>query len=264
MLIQLLTILCILIYGAGILFLNRRLTAPTIYAHRVWLSNIGAIALHGALIATILAERGVNNLNFLIVLSIIAWLLGLFSVSRGRQLASLMIRPAIFGFAIVSVLLLQVLPESGGLHASMTYGLAVHIILSLIAFSLLVLAALYAGQILYLNRVLKTRSARALNEHFPPLMTVEQYFFRLLGAGTAVLTLAIVAGILFVDDLFAKGQIHKTVLSIAAWLCFGGIVVAHNTRGLRGKPIVLFTLTAAVLLTLAYFGSRFVRDIILS
>lgn len=264
MLIQLLTLLCILIYGAGILFLNRRLTAPTIYAYRVWLSNIGAIAVHGALIAMLLAERGINNLNFVIVLSIIAWLLGLFSVSRGRQLASLILRPAIFGFAIVSVLLLQVLPESDGLKATMTYGLATHIILSMIAFSLLVLAALYAGQILFLNRVLKKRSARALNDHFPPLMTVEQYFFRLLTAGTVVLTLAIIAGVLFVDDLFAKDQIHKTVLSFAAWLGFGGIVIAHTTRGLRGKPIVLFTLIAAVLLTLAYFGSRFVRDIILS
>lgn len=264
MLIQLLTLLCILIYGAGILFLNRRLTAPSTYTRRVWLSNVSAVAVHGALIAILLAERGVNSLSFLTVLSIIAWLLGLFSVFRGRQLASLMLRPAIFGFAIVSVLLLQVIPESSGIQGTMTAGLAVHIILSMIAFSLLVLAALYAGQILYLNRVLKQRSSRALDKHLPPLMAVEQYFFRLLTAGTVVLTLAIIAGVLFVDGLFAKGQIHKTVLSFAAWLGFGGIVVAHATRGLRGKPIVLLTLIAATLLTLAYFGSRFVRDIILS
>ncbi|HLV48590.1 MAG TPA: cytochrome c biogenesis protein CcsA [Aliidiomarina sp.] len=264
MLIQLLTLLCILIYGAGILFLNRRLTAPRNYARRIWLSNLGAVIVHGALIATLLVERGINNLSFLIVLSIIAWLLGLFSVSRGRQLASLMLRPAIFGFAIVSVLLLLVLPDSQGIQGSMTLGLAAHIILSMIAFSLLVLAALYAGQILYLNRVLKKRSARALDMHLPPLMAVEQYFFRLLTAGTVVLTFAIIAGILFVDGLFAHDQIHKTILSFAAWLGFGGIVVAHATRGLRGKPIVLLTLVAASLLTLAYFGSRFVRDIILS
>lgn len=264
MLIQLLTLLCILIYGAGILFLNRRLTAPQTYARRIWLSNLGAVIVHGALIATLLAERGLSNLSFLIVLSIIAWLLSLFSVSRGRQLANLMLRPAIFGFAIVSVLLLQVLPDSNGIQGSMTLGLAAHIILSMIAFSLLVLAALYAGQILYLNRVLKKRSARALDENLPPLMAVEQYFFRLLTAGTIVLTLAIIAGILFVDGLFAKDQIHKTILSFAAWFGFGGIVVAHATRGLRGKPIVLLTLIAASLLTLAYFGSRFVRDIILS
>ncbi|RUO40522.1 ABC transporter permease [Aliidiomarina taiwanensis] len=264
MLIQLLTLLCILLYGAGIFFLNRRLHAPSVYTRRILISNIGAVVVHTTLLTALLAERGLNHLSFLIVLSIIALLLGIFSVSRGRQLASLMLRPAIFGFAIVSILLLMLIPERSHMQYAMSIGLTVHIILSLLAFSLLVLASLYAGQVLFLNKVLKERSARALDAHLPPLLAVEQYFFRLLTAGTLVLTCAIVAGVLFVDGLFAATQLHKTILSFVAWLCFGGIVIAHYVRGLRGKPIILLTLTASSLLTLAYFGSRFVRDILLS
>ncbi|WP_157957838.1 cytochrome C assembly family protein [Aliidiomarina celeris] len=264
MLVQSLTALCILLYIAAILFLNRRLSAPNTYTKRVWLSNIAAIVGHGVLIALYLSQHGFEQLNFLSALTIIAWLLGLFSVSRGSQLASLMLRPAIFGFATVSIALLQVLPSSQPVSGNMTVELAIHIVLSLLAFSLLTLAALYAGQILYLNRVLKQRTARVLDEHLPPLMAVEQYFFRLLSAGTLLLTLALIAGMLFVDGMFAKEQLHKTILSFTAWFCFGLITLLHYTRGLRGRPMVLLTLVASVLLTLGYFGSRIVRDILLS
>lgn len=264
MLVQLLTLLCILVYGAGVLFLNRRLTAPTAYARRIWLSSLSAILVHGSLLAVLFIQQGADNLSFLMVLSTITWLLVLFSMSRTPQLTNLMLRPVIFGFALISVLLLQAQPTQHGLYNSMSVGLAVHIILSMLAFSLLVLAALYAIQLLYLNRILKARTSQALNQHLPPLMAVEQYFFRLLTAGTLVLTLALISGGVFMQDLFAKQQIHKTVLSLLAWLLFGGLLICHKVQGLRGRPIALLTLAAALLLTLAYFGSRFVRDIILS
>ncbi|MCC5855378.1 MAG: cytochrome c biogenesis protein CcsA [Idiomarina sp.] len=264
MVIQLLSILCILAYVAGIAFLNRRITAPETYARRLWISNVGAVILHGALIALLVNQAGLAQLNFLLVLTIIAWLLGVFSVVRGTQLASLMLRPAIFGFGLLSILLVYLMQAPATTTGVMTPGLLIHIILSLLAFSLLALAALYAGQILYLNRVLKGRSAKALDASLPPLMAVEQYFFRLLTAGTIMLTLAIIAGLLFVDGMFAKGQIHKTILSLLAWFGFGSIVIAHFTRGLRGRLAVVLTLVAAGLLTLAYFGSRFARDVLLS
>lgn len=264
MLIQSLTVLCILLYIAAIFFLNRRLSAPGTYSKRVWLSNIAAVVAHGFFIALYLSPQGFAQLNFLTALTIISWLLGLFSVSRGGQLASLMLRPAIFGFAAVSIALMQLLPKSPAASGTMTVELALHIMLSLLAFSLLTLAALYAVQILYLNRVLKERSARALDAHLPPLMAVEQYFFRLLTAGTILLTLALIAGLLFVDNMFAKEQLHKTILSVVAWFFFGMITALHYARGLRGRPMVLLTLIASALLTLGYFGSRVVRDVFLS
>ena len=174
-----------------------------------------------------------------------------------------MLRPAIFGFALVSVaLVLFFASPSTQATGSMTWGLAIHIVLSLLAFSLLSLATLYALQILHLNKVLKERTARALDERLPPLMAVEQYFFRLLTTGTIVLTGAIAAGFLFIDDLFASEQLHKTILSLAAWVCFGSLVLIHSIFGSRGRPVVIWTLIASIILTLGYFGSRIVRDVI--
>ncbi len=144
------------------------------------------------------------------------------------------------------------------------HGVTIHVALSLLAFSVLALAALYSVELLYVNYLLKNHKAKALSEHLPPLLTVETFYFRLLTIGTAILTLAIASGFLFLDNMFAHGQLHKTILSISAWLTFNCILVIHYWRGLRGKPAVIFTLIACFLLVLAYYGSRIVRDVILS
>ena len=95
-------------------------------------------------------------------------------------------------------------------------------------------------------------------------MTVENYFFKLLTIGTGVLTLAIVSGFLFLENMFAPGQLHKSILSIVAWLTFNAILITHYWRGMRGRPAVIFTLIASFILILAYYGSRFVRDVLLT
>ncbi|WP_165831935.1 MULTISPECIES: inner membrane protein YpjD [Gammaproteobacteria] len=260
-----LALLSLVAYAFSIYFLNQRLTASRTLQQRVTVTSVSAVVLHGFFIAIIINSMGMESLDFLTAFTAIAWLLGVFSLSRGQQLASLMLRPAIFGFALVSVILaLLFAGSSSQTTGSLSVGLVVHIVLSLLAFSLLLLATLYALQILHLNKVLKQRSAKALDERLPPLMSVEQYFFRLLTAGTIVLSLAIVAGFLFVDNLFASEQLHKTVLSIAAWLGYGSIIAVHYFNGARGRPVVIWTIIASIILSIAYFGSRIVRDVIIS
>lgn len=260
-----LALLSIVAYALSIYFLNKKLTASDSVKQRLLATSTSAIVLHGFFIALVINSVGFRNIDFLLVFTIIAWLLGVFSMSRGHQLASLMLRPAIFGFALVSVLLAVLFAGSSEhLSGTITLGLIAHIILSLLAFSLLLLATLYALQILYLNKVLKQRTARALDESLPPLMSVEQYFFRLLTTGTIVLSAAIITGFIFLDNFFATEQLHKTILSIAAWVGFGSIIGIHYVYGTRGRPIVIWTLVAATILTVAYFGSRIVRDVIIA
>lgn len=273
MLIAAITSLCILLYGASIFFLNRCMTTPFAYHKQIQWSNYTAVILHFVILGLVIHHQGIERLHFLTVLSIIAWLLCVFSLSKGPLLSNLVLRPTLFGFSLISLLFVCIqvqffshdLTSLGvtRLDTPLAFELILHIILSTLAYSLLVLAALYAIQFLYLNKVLKTRAAKALTTNLPPLLAVEHYFYRLLLAGTVVLTLAIFVGVLFVDELFATHQIHKTVLSFAAWLVFSGILAAHSLRGFRGKPLVNLTLIASTLLTLAYFGSRFVRDILL-
>ena len=64
--------------------------------------------------------------------------------------------------------------------------------------------------------------------------------------------------------MFAQNVAHKTFLSIAAAIVYVVANVMHRVSGARGKVMVILTLVGSSLLTLGYFGSRFVKDIILT
>ena len=54
---------------------------------------------------------------------------------------------------------------------------------------------------------------------------------------------------------------HATLAS--AWIIFSTLLWGRHARGWRGKTAVRFTLVGFVLMMLAYFGSKFVLEIIL-
>lgn len=96
-------------------------------------------------------------------------------------------------------------------------------------------------------------------------MMVERQLFKIILVGNSLLTVTLITGFIFIQDMLAQGKLHKAVLSLLAWggvysvLLWGG----HYQRGWRGRRVVWFSLIGAFLLTLAYFGSRFVKEIII-
>ena len=79
----------------------------------------------------------------------------------------------------------------------------------------------------------------------------------------SLLTLTLVTGVLFVDDLLAQKLVHKTVLSVLSWLAFGALLFGRWRYGWRGSMAVRWTLAAMMLLLLAFFGSKFVIELVL-
>jgi ABC-type uncharacterized transport system permease subunit len=67
----------------------------------------------------------------------------------------------------------------------------------------------------------------------------------------------------FVTNLFEQHLIHKTVLSLAAWVIFGILLMGRYRYGWRGRSAVRLTLTGFATLALAYFGSKFVLETLL-
>jgi ABC-type uncharacterized transport system permease subunit len=57
--------------------------------------------------------------------------------------------------------------------------------------------------------------------------------------------------------------VHKTVLSVLSWLAFGALLLARRRYGRRGAVAVRWTLAAMALLVLAFFGSKFVLELVL-
>jgi ABC-type uncharacterized transport system permease subunit len=138
-----------------------------------------------------------------------------------------------------------------------------HVVFALVGYSVLSIAALLAILLALQERALRHRRFNGLVRALPPLILTESMVFQLIGVGFVLLTLTLISGILFVDDLFAQHLIHKTVLSIAAWAVFGTLLFGRWRYGWRGRRAIRLILLGMVLLLLAFFGSRFVLEVLL-
>lgn len=100
-------------------------------------------------------------------------------------------------------------------------------------------------------------------KRIPPLQTMEKLLFDSIVAGFIGLTLALLSGFVFLQDLFAQHLAHKTVLSIIAWLVFATLLAGRFTLGWRGRTAIRWTLSGFISLMLAYFGSKLVYEFII-
>ena len=154
------------------------------------------------------------------------------------------------------------LRRRSGSHPS--FAASAHIASSLIAYSLLNIAALQALFVAIQDHYLRNhRTDNALMRSLPSLQAMESLMFQLIAAGLLFLTLSLMSGFLFLDDMFAQHLAHKTVLSLLAWLVFAILLVGRQRFGWRGQTAIRWTLGGFMALMLAYFGSKMVLELIL-
>ncbi|GHC24799.1 cytochrome C assembly family protein [Aidingimonas halophila] len=219
-----------------------------------------ALACHGVVIAGAIIHHGGLSLDLLssLVLAsgVVVLLLLIVSVALPLTNASV----GVFPLAAISlILIIGASPVPG---RELGPGIALHAISSALAFALLIIAAVQAVLLGLQNHALRHHHTLGIVQALPPLTTMERVLFKLIWAGVGLLTLSIVSGFLFVDNLFAQHLAHKTVLSLAAWIIFSLLLAGHHLLGWRGLKAVRWTLGGFVVLLLAYFGSKFALEIV--
>ena len=243
------------------------LRRPAIRRNPLWISALilAGIVIHAALLgASVFKPDGVH-LGFSNAVSLIAWL----SVSVYALTALKVPLPGLQGWvaviAALGVLLPVVLPDARVVPFSHTFGFRLHLVLSLLAYCLLLIAALQAVLMSAFEKRLHHGAAAAGMPGLPPLLTLESVLFKLIWAGFILLTLSLGSGILFSEEIFGKamGFSHKTFFAILSWLVFGALLTGRMIWGWRGRLAVRWTVTGFVMLLLAYVGSKFVLEILL-
>lgn len=141
--------------------------------------------------------------------------------------------------------------------------LIAHILLSALAAGLLSVAAILVLLLAAQSARLRGRRPLGLLAALPPMETMEAVVFQAVLGGFVLLSLSLLSGFLFIQDLFAQHLVHKTVLSIIAWCIFGALLLGRHFFGWRGRQALRFLLAGYVTLSLAYFGSRFVLEALL-
>jgi ABC-type uncharacterized transport system permease subunit len=139
-----------------------------------------------------------------------------------------------------------------------------HILSSLIAYSILGLSAMHAILLSIQNSFLHSHQPGGIVRLMPPLKTMESLLFETIFIGFICLTISLATGLIFLENMFAQDLAHKTVLSIIAWLVFATLLYGHKFLGWRGKTAIRWTLGGFVSLMLAYFGSKYVYEVLLS
>jgi ABC-type uncharacterized transport system permease subunit len=141
--------------------------------------------------------------------------------------------------------------------------LAFHVAMATTAFAFLTIGMVLAIAQVIVDRRLRSRQPLGLLKILTPLESLESGCFQSILAGFAVLTLALVSGAFFVQDLFAQHLIHKVVLAIVAWIVFGVLLLGRYRFGWRGRQALRWTFAGYVLLGLSYFGSKLILENIL-
>jgi ABC-type uncharacterized transport system permease subunit len=169
----------------------------------------------------------------------------------------------LYPLAGVSVLLAELFPHDVLLLQDRSWPLGMHIFTSMLAYSLLGVAALQACVLYLQERRLRHASAGGVLSALPPLTEMERFLFQLIGAGFVLLTLSLLTGLIFVKDFMAQHLAHKAVLSALAWLVFAVLLWGRWKFGWRGRLAIRWTLGGFAALVLAYFGSKLVLELIL-
>ncbi|HUS24730.1 MAG TPA: cytochrome c biogenesis protein CcsA [Candidatus Binatia bacterium] len=219
-----------------------------------------ALVAHLALLGHQAFHAGAITLGVSEALSLFTWqaafLLWAFCLAQPLQVLGV----ALFPLAAAGTWIPFLWPTAGTAIPLLEWKLQLHVVLSLLAAGLLTLAAVQALTLAVQDGLLHRHSTRPWMQAMPPLQTMEGTLFQLISTGFFLLSLSLVTGLLFVDDLLAQHLAHKTVLSVVAWMLFAVLLWGRRQRGWRGRIAVRWTLSAYGLLVLAYFGSKFVLE----
>jgi len=222
-----------------------------------------AMLAHGVVAVTSVAGSGGLHLGFykISALMFLAINLSCALMITRRPLQNLLV--ILFPLSALSVLVSEYAPDTEVLTRDLPPGLMLHIGCSILAYAVLTLAAAQAALVWAQDYQLHHRHTRGIVQILPPLQLMETMLFELLLIGVILLTASIVTGFLFVEDLFAQHLVHKTVLTIVAWVLFSVLLWGHKQLGWRSQTAVRLTLAGFAALMLAYFGSKMVLELIL-
>lgn len=258
------TFIAALCYAIATVLQCRRLSSTAHESLRTPIRGLGlaGFLLHGYAVYARLHHPGGIDLGFFSVGSLIAWVVaGLVLTSSLRQkLDNLFV--GVFPLAAITALLAALMPDTG-MDRPYSGGLVAHILLSLLAYSLFTIAALQALMLSRQEHALKNHHTRGLVASLPPLQMMERLLFESLWAGFLLLTAALISGFFFVENLFAQHLVHKTLLSIFAWLVYALLLAGRHFMGWRSQTAVRWTLGGFALLMLGFFGSKLVLEIFL-
>jgi ABC-type uncharacterized transport system permease subunit len=254
-------ILAIVLYlgSAGLLALRAPWATSGLQRAALTVATL-AVVLHAGVLFG--AHGGRLDLHFFAALSLVGCVVAALTllVNLSHPVAGL----GVIVFPIAALLLaLDTFLAPPTMPRPLDWQISLHVAIALLGYSLLSIAAVVAVLLAVQERALRAHRPTQLMLALPPLVQTESLLFRLIAAGFLLLTLTLLSGALFIQNIRAQHLIHTTVLSVIAWLIFGTLLWGRWKHGWRGRSAVNLCLIGMAVLLLAFFGSKAVLELIL-
>jgi ABC-type uncharacterized transport system permease subunit len=226
-------------------------------------------ALHSYLLYASLIAEAHLHFGFSQALSVTLWLTVLIYWVESMVYDVKGMQALVLPLAAVCALLPAFFPGPETPAYTQTFIFRIHLLVAMLAYSLFTIAALHATLMTVLERRLHSRTSSGSIAgpwaSLPPLMTLETLLFRILALGFVLLSLTLVSGFAFSEELFGRAARinHKTVFGVISWIIFAALLIGRHGWGWRGRTALRWTLAGFVALLLAYVGSMFVLQVIL-
>ncbi|MEX1082394.1 MAG: cytochrome c biogenesis protein CcsA [Halofilum sp. (in: g-proteobacteria)] len=230
----------------------------------VALASAGAL-LHAVVLYDGIFVPGGLDLGFFNALSLSAWAIVVLMLALTLAQPVVNLGIGLFPLAAIGLAGNLAFGTTGGPTIPVeSGGLDIHVLVSMAAYAVLSVAAMQAILLGVQHRMLHEHHPVRVVHTLPPLYVMEGLLFRLIATGFGLLTLALITGFAYLDNMFAQDLVHKTVLTMIAWGVFGVLLGGHYIAGWRGPTAVRFTLGGLALLVLGYFGSKLVLELVLA
>ncbi len=174
-------------------------------------------------------------------------------------------QPMVLPLAALAAILPVFFPQTHEIAHADAWGFKLHFLTAMLAYSLFTLSALHALFMGFVEHKLHRKSFNSQQSSLPSILSMETLLFRMIGIAFFLLTLTLISGLFFSEQIFGKALVfdHKTVFAFASWGIFAALLFGRYRYGWRGRIALRWTLAGFLLLFLAYIGSRFVSEVLL-
>lgn len=263
---MILSIVCITFYllAAAIMLRHTRVkTNHNIAKPKLLAVGLAAVLLHAYILFThnLYTPQGLD-LSVFTVLSLVSWITASFLILTALSQPVECLTVLVFPFSAIT-LLLRIVSDQHHYLSNLSSGLETHILLSIIAYSVLSIAAVQSILLYIQDYHLHNKQPGGFISTLPSLETMESLMFKMIGLGFILLTVSLISGFPYLQDIQQQHLTHKIILSSIAWFVFAILLWGRWQFGWRGQIAIRWTIGGFVLLMLAYFGSKVVLEVIL-
>ncbi len=139
-----------------------------------------------------------------------------------------------------------------------------HLLISLLAYAILTLAAIHAVMHLLLNRALKRKKISPVMQAMPSLFEIELHLFAQVRWATSLLAIGILTGLTWQWIEFQHFALlnHKVLLALFSFGTLLLLLFKRKKAGWHGRRASQMVLAAYALLLLAYFGAKLIHSLL--